>query len=71
MILVTIEANPRFTQGGSSVLFTGSYLGGPGRRYDISPDGKRFLMIEAASRRVKLIVVTNWFEELKRLVPTD
>ena len=47
-----------------------------GRSYDISPDGQRFLMIkevsdasQAAAPR-NLIVVLNWVEELKRLVPT-
>ena len=48
-----------------------------GRQYDISPDGKRFLMIKEAgeteetSAPTQLIVVENWFEELKRLVPTN
>jgi hypothetical protein len=41
--------------------------------YDISPDGKRFLMIKrietAESNPVTLVVVQNWFEELKRAVP--
>ena len=47
-----------------------------GRAYDIAPDGQRFLMIkqgsgadQAAAPR-SLIVVLNWTEELKRLVPT-
>ena len=48
-----------------------------GRTYDVSPDGKRFLMItppggsteEGSSPSV--VMVENWFEELKRLVPTD
>jgi len=40
---------------------------------DISPDGPRFLMIkeneqtEEASAPTQLIIVLNWFEELKRL----
>jgi hypothetical protein len=41
--------------------------------YDVAPDG-RFLMIsESESRRasMKLMVVLNWFEELKRLAPTE
>jgi serine/threonine-protein kinase len=43
--------------------------------YDISPDGKRFLMIKRVettpeSTPVTLVVVQNWFEELKRLAPT-
>jgi hypothetical protein len=40
--------------------------------YDAFPDGSRFVMVgsqedEAASQ---LMVVLNWFEELKRLSPT-
>ena len=48
---------------------------GDGRTYDVSPDGKRFLMIKPGGRAEQtaappsLIVVQNWFEELKRLVP--
>jgi serine/threonine protein kinase len=45
-----------------------------GRRgYDVSPDGHRFLIIEkaeAGSSPSRLKLVLNWFEELKRLVPT-
>jgi eukaryotic-like serine/threonine-protein kinase len=42
--------------------------------YDISPDGKRFLMIKRVedtpqTNPVTLVVVQNWFEELKRAVP--
>jgi serine/threonine-protein kinase len=41
--------------------------------YDVSADGQRFLMIKedatAATARTGLIVVLNWTEELKRLVP--
>ncbi len=35
----------------------------------ISPDGRRFLMIEQVGKFEQLSVVQNWFEELKRLVP--
>ena len=39
--------------------------------YDIFPDGQRFLMIKAVGGSTGQInVVLNWFEELKRLVPT-
>ena len=46
------------------------------RNYAISPDGKRFLMskvmgpTEETSAPTQINVVLNWFEELKRLVPT-
>jgi len=46
-----------------------------GRGYDVSPDGTRFLMIKDAAASTgtapQLVVVLNFFEELKRLVPTQ
>ncbi len=49
--------------------------GNPGRTYDISRDGQRFLMMkERETNRTTapagVIVVLNWVEELQRLVPT-
>jgi eukaryotic-like serine/threonine-protein kinase len=49
--------------------------GNPGRTYDISSDGQRFLMIkeggaDQAAAPSQLIVVQHFDEELKRLVPT-
>jgi serine/threonine-protein kinase len=49
-----------------------------GRSYDVTADGKRFLMIKAvepprstaASAQSQLMVVLNWNEELKQRVPT-
>ena len=45
------------------------------RNYDISQDGKRFLMIKESGNdetsSTEFIFVQNWFQELKRLVPTD
>ena len=47
--------------------------GNPGRTYDISADGQRFLMIKAgsdqASAPTNITVVQQFDEELKRLVP--
>jgi len=40
---------------------------------DVSQDGQRFLMIqpiEPEELATQIHVVLNWFEELKRLVPT-
>ena len=58
----------------------GIRLGGNFRTYDVAPDGERFLFTKdlvgassdaegSASSRV--IVVENWFEELKRRVPVN
>ena len=52
----------------------GGYLG---RTYDISPDGRRFLMIKQGTGSDQtgappsIIVVQNWGEELRRLVPAN
>jgi len=69
---VSIKTEPTFTAGSPAVLFTGNYLTGTtNRQYDIAPDGQRFLMIKQEQTGVTQInVVQNWFEELKRLVPT-
>jgi hypothetical protein len=45
------------------------------RTYDVAPDG-RFLMIkdaapDPASAPTSIVVVQNWFEELKRLAPSN
>ena len=51
------------------------FRGSAGREYDISPDGERFLMIKETDATTdesrELILVQNWLEELKRLVPTE
>ena len=79
MTAVPIEADGSFTFGNPEVVFEQTYFTGSsvrGRTYDISPDGKRFLMIKEGApgdetEQTQLILVLNWFEELKRLVPTD
>ena len=42
-------------------------------RWDISHDGQRFLMVKQGERKpqpvTELILVQNWFEELKHLAP--
>ncbi len=48
-------------------------FGGNGRKYDVSADGQQFLAIKQGGADVttpQIIVVQNWFEELKRLAPT-
>ena len=44
------------------------------RTYDVSPNGKRFLMISQMATNESqpdVVMVENWFDDLKRLVPTD
>ena len=82
MMRVEISTEPEFRPGNpESVIEPGSYyVSRFDRTYDISPDGQRFLMFKegAASSAddpfaglTRLIVVQNWFEELKARVPTN
>ncbi len=76
--MVSIQTGDQTLNAGKpSVLFEGSYVRFPTLRgfqqYDISPDGRRFLMMKEVERgetQAQINVVLNWFEELKRLVPT-
>jgi len=76
MMVVPVDTEPTFRVGRPEELFEGSYTVSsvnPGflQYYDISPDGQRFLMIKEDQQEAGQInVVLNWFEELKRLVPT-
>lgn len=79
LMAVTITAEPEFKAGIPTPLFSGTdYINGV-NSYDVAADGQRFLMIndtqevsevkEAASQETNLVLVENWFGELKRLAP--
>ena len=72
LMAVGVETKPGFTPGDAQELFGGYYARQGRRTYDVSPDGERFLMIKEGAGRggEGFILVQNWFEELKRLVPT-
>jgi len=75
MMVVSIETELTFRAGRPEVLFEGPYRATQRpagmQYYDISPDGERFLMIRSDQVPGQINVVLNWFEELKRLVPTN
>ena len=79
MMNVSIQTGPRFTHSSPRLLFEGRYLNAlmGSQPYDINSKTGRFLMIkelketEEASRPREIVLVQNWSEELKRLVPTD
>jgi hypothetical protein len=70
MMVVDVETDGELTLGEPRVLFeTSSGV----RAYDVAPDGERFALIvpgESQEAESDLILVQNWTEELKRLVPT-
>jgi serine/threonine-protein kinase len=79
VMAVSVETGPTFSLGTPKTLFRLTYVAGSasvGTPWDISPDGRRFLMIKQsqsnASENVgprKINIVLNWFEELKQRVP--
>ena len=77
MMAVSVETEPTVRTGRPQLLFNGDYRGGSStpagyQYYDISPDGKRFLMLkELTPGQTQINVIQNWSEELKRLVPTN
>jgi len=71
MMAIDVQTSPQFRASTPKLLFEKRDANGS---YDVGPDGKRFLMIkqpavqQAAAEQVNVVV--NWFEELRRLVPT-
>jgi serine/threonine-protein kinase len=76
VMAVPITTTPTFSAGTPRVLFEGAFrIDGPFRGYDVTPDGQRFLMVREVplqpARLSQMVLVQNWLEELKRLVPTN
>lgn len=80
MMVTAVQTTDGFTRGTPKALFTitGTYVadGLRNRQFDVSRDGRRFIMIKEVehtlepSARDELTVVLNWFEELRQVVPT-
>ncbi|MBI1874607.1 MAG: PD40 domain-containing protein [Acidobacteria bacterium] len=80
--LMAVPVEPRgagWHAGPPAKRLEGRYVmvvgGNPGRHYDVSPDGRRFLLIKEAgtdptAAPPQIIVIQHWGEELKRLVPS-
>jgi hypothetical protein len=73
--VVDVRIDGGFAMSKPRLLFEkpGYGSGNPIRAYDLSLDSKRFLMVKLEQRKptpvTEMILVQNWFEELKRLVP--
>jgi serine/threonine-protein kinase len=76
LMSVRVVTAPAFLAATPEALFESADLSIPwGRSYDVASDGGRFLLTlskEAPTNPppAQMIFVQNWFEELKRLVPT-
>ncbi len=73
MMVVDVSTSPNLTLSPPRVLFEQRYAFGSAStipNYDYDPDGQRFVMVKDDSASGRLNIVLNWFEELKRRVPT-
>ncbi len=81
-MVVEVSTQQYFAPGSPKALFERQFytagggntsVGGGNTSYDVAPDGQRFVMIKESVEQqeaAQINVVLNWFEELKRLVPT-
>jgi len=79
VMVVAMGARPDAEPGKPTLLFRAPYLFSAdlptlngSRQYDVTPDGRTLLMVKSGERELAaapILVVVNWFEELKRLVP--
>jgi len=65
LMSVPIQSGKDFVPGHVKQLLAARYQTSG---YDVSLDGQRFLMLYPAGGRI--VIVEDWFEELKRLLPT-
>jgi Tol biopolymer transport system component len=81
MFAVSVPTEPALKVERPVELFQGPYYispgGSPRPQYDVMPDGQRFLLLASvpgtntSGARPRMVVVQNWFDELRRLVPTN
>lgn len=73
MMVVDVDSGDTLALRRPQLLFeSNAYMTGVGM-YDVRADGERFVMIdesESVQPPTELVLVQNWTEELKRLVPT-
>ncbi len=72
MYAVDVTLSPEFHAGEPRLLFEGPFPDVPGLGFEITPDGKQFLMLENkdfSKPTTTLNVVTDFFEELRSRFP--
>ena len=71
MMVVEVSSDGDLRLGNPRLLFERKSSGGG---YDVLPDAQSFVMVdhsEAAALPTQMILIQNWAEELKHLVPSN
>jgi Tol biopolymer transport system component len=69
MMVVAVVVAPSLSFGSPQRLFERQYVLDPGGNtpnYDVSPDGRRFVMLQSTDHPSELRVVLNWLTEIRR-----
>jgi Tol biopolymer transport system component len=74
VMAVPVTMGSALRAGAPKQLFEGPYsVNSPSRGYDVTPDGQRFIMVHEkerpATKWTEIVLVQNWFNELRRRVP--
>jgi serine/threonine-protein kinase len=76
LMSVPVQTTPTFSAATPVKVFDAKfYNGGPGRTFDVSRDGQKFLMVkepqvdQTTSTASSMVLVVNWLEELKARLP--
>ena len=63
VMAATLARDPALRVASRALLFDGPYV----QDFDVSRDGRRFLMIETRTPGLRLVAVPNWRSELRQL----
>jgi len=67
MIAASVSTSPTFTVTARDTLFEGPYTTEAYHpNYDVSPDGKGFVMVRPVEKNRQLVMVVNWIQELRQ-----
>ena len=67
LMAATVTTSPVLAVTGRDTLFTGEFTTDPWHpNYDVSPDGRSFVMLRPVAAQRELVMVVNWIEELRR-----
>ena len=75
LFAVPVDAGGVWATGSPAKILEGPYIttgAQAPRTYDVSSDGKRFLLVKRSTDRIfapQIVMVRNWLEELKALLP--
>ena len=55
-----VTLHPEFSSATPTLLFEGDYVNVGGRSYDVTADGQRFLVLEAAEPESARVTTSTW-----------